>query len=68
MSTFVIYDTQRNEDVGSEYDRLIDAYGEADRLNSVHGATGGFAVRLARTHRSAFQFREQSTLGRASFP
>ena len=65
MSTFVIYDTNSNEDL-SGHDRLIDAYQEVDQLNGAHGGHGRFAVRLARAHRAVWQRWEQPGLGRPS--
>ena len=64
MSTFVIYDTDSNEDL-SGHDRLIDAYREVDQLNGAHGGRR-FAVRLARAHRGVWQRWEQPALGRPS--
>ena len=65
MTTFVIYDTNSNEDLGG-HDRLIDAYHEVDKLNGAQGGRSRFAVRLASVHRAVWQRWEQPGLGRAS--
>ena len=64
MSTFVIYNTDSNEDL-SGHDRLVDAYQEVDQLNRARGG-GRFAVRLALAHRGVWQRWEQPGLGRPS--